>query len=390
MNERTPLPRPRGSNSDPPGRSLGDELILLGGQGARAFNSVSIEAELRAMWKSASLERGGGGGAVYRAAMSNLVVPVDSSSHARVAPVLVEVTRRHPSRLFLVEVEGTGNSPELRAQVTALCHLRNGGGLICSEQIILRGESPAGGLVPSAVRALLVGDLPTVVLDIRSGPPTPWLDELASIADLVLVDSMLAIGDETRQAWWERIEHDSAGRIRDIAWSRITPWRELLAEAFDQNQLTPALAHIQEAVIEHGGGNRAPTWAWLLAGWLSSRLGLKFVGRDAAGLVLQRGDQHVHLRIESNPEIADRSLRRVRLRSGRPTPLDLEVKHTGRSKTATVELHAPRRHVQEVPYVHREFASCIVGEIHRHEPNPVFCDTVRIARELWAASTGKE
>ncbi|HEY6572554.1 MAG TPA: hypothetical protein VI198_04475, partial [Candidatus Eisenbacteria bacterium] len=111
-------------------------VLLLGPDGERPFSDTAIERELRAMWKSAVPERG----AIYRAALANVIAPLDPELHAPLDPVLAELTRRHPSRLFRIEhvaedrraAAGGGARPgagaPIRARATAHCHVRPGGG----------------------------------------------------------------------------------------------------------------------------------------------------------------------------------------------------------------------------------------------------------------------
>jgi len=122
------------------------------------FDATALERKLRTMWTSSAGEPEPRSGAAYRAAMCNLLVAADPGTHARTMPVLVDVTGRHPSRLFLLEIEdeGKGAPAGLTGDVGAVCHLRPAGGTVCSEQIFLKGPRSAGPLVPSAVRALLV------------------------------------------------------------------------------------------------------------------------------------------------------------------------------------------------------------------------------------------
>src|SRR5262249_49375291 len=64
------------------------------------FDAAALERKLRGMWASPAGEPEARAGATYHAAMCNLVVACNPAAHARTMPVLVEVTRRHPSRLF--------------------------------------------------------------------------------------------------------------------------------------------------------------------------------------------------------------------------------------------------------------------------------------------------
>src|SRR5262249_55852713 len=83
----------------------------------------------------------------------------------------------------------------------------------------------------------------------------------------------------------------------DLNWHRLTRWRELIAQFFDNQAYRPYLDHIDEAVIEYApgeaGGKRSPVTpagALLLAGWLCSRLGW-----ESAGCKVEHGALHYAL-----------------------------------------------------------------------------------------------
>jgi glucose-6-phosphate dehydrogenase assembly protein OpcA len=83
----------------------------------------------------------------------------------------------------------------------------------------------------------------------------------------------------------------------DLNWHRLTRWRELIAQFFDNQAYRPYLDHIDEAVIEYApgeaGGKQSPVnpaGALLLAGWLCSRLGW-----ESAGCKLEHGALHYAL-----------------------------------------------------------------------------------------------
>src|SRR5262245_25477686 len=230
------------------------------------------------MMKAAAPSRG----AIYRAALANVIVPLHPERHAPLDPVLVELTRRHPSRLFRVErataSAGSGPStggPALTARASAFCHRRPGsGGIVCSEQVVITAPQGAESLIPSAIASLLVGDVPVILLHVSGDDVrTPWI-ELEAMADMVLEDSATRHDAAAMANVWERIAAMGSERARDIAWSRLTPWRELLAEVFEQPRASAALTSLRDITI-HYGGPVPPAGAWLLAGWFASRLGWK-------------------------------------------------------------------------------------------------------------------
>ena len=385
-------------NASPPGGAgvsaplLGEEFMLLGPRGSRAFDAAGLESEIRSMWRTASAEGPARGQAVYRAALANLVVPLDAPGSKQLSSVLVEVTRRYPSRLVLIETGSGAPAGPLQARVTALCHLRAGGsGAVCSEQIVLQPGPGAEPLVPSAVRSILVGELPVVLLDAHPGAPGPWRDELWRAADLSLGDSALGDDPEAALLLWDRIARDDTSCIHDLAWARLTPWREILAELFDEPGLAASLDTLAEMEIHFGAGpsGEGPSApALLLAGWLAARLGMTPEDREGEALRLRSARGSVRFLFRREAKDASRTVSKVRLRAAPPRPLSLEIAHRGRDPRAAVRVDDPVAGRREVPFHYREFAACIVGEIHRHEPNPALLEAVAAARGLGRAWAG--
>lgn len=355
-------------------------VLLLGPDGERPFSDTAIERELRAMWKAAMPERG----AIYRAALANVIAPLDPDPNAPLDPVLVELTRRHPSRLFRIEHVPGRRGPAIGARATALCHVRpGGGGLVCSEQIVLTADRGAAPLVPSAVASLLVGDLPVILLRLDRERDPERDEALEAISDIVLEDSATRDDAEAMGRLWKRVAAEGAGRVRDIAWTRLMPWRELLAEVFDQPAAAAAAGAIQEVAIHHGGA-APPAGAWLLAGWLASRLGWTPRGRSGGRFRFEGRRRPVSVSFERDEDVREPVTTALRARSGTPAPLDVRITHRGRDASATVEFLAPSPRTLERAFRYRELAACLIGEIHRHEPNRTFERSAEIAAAIAA------
>src|SRR4051794_2236242 len=172
---------------------------------------------------------------------------------------LAGMAERHPSRTLLLVPK-----PEEPDGLDALLSIRCfpiGDRAVCGEviELILRGDrasAPASIALP-----LLISDLP-VFIRWRGEPDwdSAELEQLVGIVDRLVVDST---------EW----EHVPAGYARlaelldrvavsDIAWERTERWRHLLAS------LWPGVADVQTMRV-HG----TPAQAYLLRGWLRSRLG---------------------------------------------------------------------------------------------------------------------
>jgi glucose-6-phosphate dehydrogenase assembly protein OpcA len=135
--------------------------------------------------------------------------------------------------------------------------------------------------LPSAALPLLVPDLSTF-LWWQSTPQAAnkVLDSLLRATDRLVIDSAEfadPLGDlvETNQLY-SQSQFKHVG-ISDLNWARLTFWRGLLADFYDVQHYQTRLAGIGSVQIdyvspEHGDACVAPQ-AFLIAGWLASRLG---------------------------------------------------------------------------------------------------------------------
>jgi glucose-6-phosphate dehydrogenase assembly protein OpcA len=187
-------------------------------------------------------------------------VPAKWVKPARAA--LKGMAELHPSRtiILLPERHADDNRIDARAEVERWEVPDTDRGLVTEVvELTLRGsraQAPA-----SIVEPLLISDLP-VFLRWRGEPPwdAPELEQLVGVADRLIVDS----------TEWEGLP-DSYARLAelfsrcaasDIAWARTSRWRSHLAT------LWPEIADLKALRVR---GTAAQ--AWLLCGWLRSRLG---------------------------------------------------------------------------------------------------------------------
>jgi glucose-6-phosphate dehydrogenase assembly protein OpcA len=187
-------------------------------------------------------------------------VPAEWIEPARAA--LEGMAELHPSRtiLLLPERDADDNRIDARAEVERWEVPDTDRGLVTEVvELTLRGsraQAPA-----SIVEPLLISDLP-VFLRWRGEPPwgAPELEQLVGVTDRLIVDS----------TEWETLP-DSYARLAelfsrcaasDIAWARTSRWRSHLAT------LWPEIEDVNAIRVR---GTAAQ--AWLLCGWLRSRLG---------------------------------------------------------------------------------------------------------------------
>nr|WP_284290905.1 6-phosphogluconolactonase [Angustibacter aerolatus] len=151
---------------------------------------------------------------------------------------------------------------------------RVGGDAGASEVIVLclHGRLTKHGA--STVTPLLLPDSPVVAWWPSNPPKVPSQDPIGRMAQRRITDA--ATARNPRRALADRRDGYAAGDT-DLAWTRVTKWRGLLAAALDQ----PPYESVEQATVT-GASDSASTD--LLAAWLGDRLGCTLVrGRDGAG-----------------------------------------------------------------------------------------------------------
>lgn len=251
-------------------------------QAAEGVNVHVIERELRNLWEQlAKTTQEDGQQPVMRACVLNLMV-YTSGKHAmdEVSQIMAEVTTQHPSRIFVILPKDRDSEPDLSAWVTALCHLSAGGHKqVCCEQIMITAGYDALYRLPSLVRPLLVPDLP-VVLWWRDVPnfENRLFAEMAQTSDRVILDSARFQDAEeglARLATRVNQKHQWTA-FSDLSWSRLTPWRVLVAGFFDAPDWRARLRRLTRVEIDCTGASDSrrsiPSEALLIVCWLASRL----------------------------------------------------------------------------------------------------------------------
>ncbi|MGH2977655.1 MAG: glucose-6-phosphate dehydrogenase assembly protein OpcA [Gaiellaceae bacterium] len=187
-------------------------------------------------------------------------VPSPWVEQARAA--LAGMAERHPSRTILLfpEPDAADNRIDARAEVERWEVPGTNRSLVTEVvELTLRGSrAKAPG---SVVEPLLVSDLP-VFLRWRGEPAwaSPELEQLVGVTDRLIVDS--TEWDDVPYPYRRLAELFSRCAASDIAWARTSRWREHLAT------LWPEIENVGTIRVR---GTAAQ--AWLLCGWLRSRLG---------------------------------------------------------------------------------------------------------------------
>jgi glucose-6-phosphate dehydrogenase assembly protein OpcA len=207
--------------------------------------SAKISAELLRARRSA--------GSPAQGMVLTLIIVCDESEYTRAMEASMAAGREHPSRILLVVTAG-GRLASLDAEV----HIGEG---TPGEVVVIRMRGAVAAHPASVIRPLLLPDSPVVIWWPGKAPQKQAADELAKLAMRRLTDA--AASGRPLMALKARASDYTPGDT-DLSWTRLTPWRALLAAALDQYP-----AKIKAVVVESERNNPS---ADLLASWLHSQL----------------------------------------------------------------------------------------------------------------------
>lgn len=171
-----------------------------------------------------------------------------------------EASHEHPCRILAV-IKRPARSHQRRHEARLDAELRVGADAGSGEVVLLRLHGELTDHAGSVVLPLLLPDAPVVAWWPVDAPEDVASDDLGVLAQRRITD---AYAVEDPLAALRTCAASYAPGDTDLSWTRLTPWRSLLAAALDQKP-----AKVTGAVVESEEGNPS---AELLARWLGDRL----------------------------------------------------------------------------------------------------------------------
>jgi len=238
-------------------------------------------------------------GGVASGMVLTLVIVTDEGAQYDAVRAASAAGRQHPCRILVIIIRRPEQQSRLDAEIQV-------GETSPGETVLLRMYGPLGQHADSVVAPLLLPDTPVVTWWPGTQPPIPSQDPMGALAQRRITDA--AAADSPRAALAKLAAGYHPGDT-DLAWTRATPWRSLLAATMDQ----PSGA-VTGGTVSAEAGN--PT-ADLLAAWLSHDFGVEIGTEPSAGpgitevsfttddgeILITRPDGRVaHLRRPGQPE----------------------------------------------------------------------------------------
>lgn len=279
-----------------------------------------------------------------------LIVVTDAAHEAEVLDDVNTAAQEHPLRALVVVAPSRSPKSQHKKQDAKSrggvdAQVRVGEG-VYGEAVIVRVTGEVAQHAASVISPLLLPDSPVAIWWPDAAPVSPADDPLGALATRRITDA--AANTRRGSAFIDRAGNYEPGDT-DFAWTRLTPWRALLAAALDQYPTTIDTVHVSAA--------RGNDSADLLTVWLRSRLRAKAVRHKSGG----PGITEVRM-LAKTGEIA---VKRTDGRVGR--------------------FRIPAQPDRSVALNRRSRAALLSEELRRLDPDDLYAETLR----AWLVSEGR-
>lgn len=285
------------------------------------------------------------GGAVALGRVLTLVIAARNGVAEAAIDAANDASREHPMRVIVL------TTSEGEARLDA--QIRVGGDAGASEVVVLHAYGDAAENAESLVTGLLLPDAPVVAWWPEEAPVEPYASPLGRIAQRRITDAASTPDVRERLALLGKTH---APGDTDLAWTRLTHWREQLAAVLDQPP------YEQVTAVEVRGAAASPSTA-LLASWLKLALDVPVRWSYEKAEEWQEGIKSVRLSRAGGDILLERTVpgTAILTQPGQPDH----------------ELHLPRRTLRE----------CLAEELRRLDPDVLYG---RVITDGWDALPAPE
>jgi glucose-6-phosphate dehydrogenase assembly protein OpcA len=274
-----------------------------------------------------------------------LIVVVDEDHAEDAMANARKASHEHPARVLGVVLGDARGAAEVNAQVGA-------GAGTGGEAAVIRLEGEVVKHADSVVLPLLLPDSPVAIWWPHEPPDHPAADPLGALAKRRITDSAEVTRGKSKALAVQCTSYVPGNT--DLAWTRLTPWRALLAASLDQHELKVTSARI--------ASERISPSADLLAGWLRHRLRVDVSRSSTQG----PGITEVVMETKEGP-----------IQISRPD---------GRLATFT----SPGRPDRAIALKRRKLPELLAEELRRLDEDDVYAATIKSMSKSLGRPTGKK
>jgi glucose-6-phosphate dehydrogenase assembly protein OpcA len=195
-----------------------------------------------------------------------LVIVVDEDGAIEAMRAARQASHEHPARVLGMILGDARGASQVNAQVGT-------GDGWTGETALIRLKGEVVKHPESVVLPLLLPDSPVAMWWPSDPPDDPATDPLGRLAQRRITDAAAAVRGKSKAIHLQCASY-SPGNT-DLAWTRITPWRALLAAALDQHPLKVSRGSVT--------AERISPSAELLVAWLADRLKVRVERKNSQG-----------------------------------------------------------------------------------------------------------
>jgi glucose-6-phosphate dehydrogenase assembly protein OpcA len=214
-----------------------------------------------------------------------LVVVVDEDQAEDAMGAARQASHEHPARVLGLILGDARGAAQVNAQVGI-------GAGWTGETALIRLKGEVVKHAESVVLPLLLPDSPVAIWWPSDPPADPARDPLGRLAQRRITDAATATHRKGRAIHAQCTAYSPGNS--DLAWTRITPWRALLAAALEQQPLRVTAGSVT--------AERISPSAELLVAWLTDRLKVKVERTNSQG----PGITEVRLETKEGPIVISR------------------------------------------------------------------------------------
>lgn len=294
---------------------------------AQTVKPDSILHEISELWNNMTKPQPGeapdeySSGSLRACAMTLIVFVNDEDDPRALDGTLEAVMRAHPNRAVVVRLKEDGDA--LESRVSARCWMPVGHHReVCCEEIAITASLNRLVDIPGIVAPLAAPDVPRVVW-FRSPrlESAPDISPLLTLADKIVVDSERPGAPTFADL---RVLSQAGHIVADLAWTRLTKTRELIAQLLGDRGLDA----VRKATIDYSGAEASPgaryMQAWLRAEIRGIEAALHRVGGAGHG---EMKAIHIEpdLNIDLRPNCAEFEMGGLRQRANLPECADCDL-----------------------------------------------------------------
>lgn len=338
---------------------------------------ANISRELAKLWKENE-------GAATRASMMNLaIVAKGAASLTANTALIAQITLSHACRAILVTVDPDAPAKQVRAWISAHCHLgRAGEKHVCSEQITFLLEGATDKSLPNILFSQLDSDLP-LTLWWQEDFPEQIREDLWRRIDRVVFDSAQWRDPVTQFAIFSRILVEANPRLIpcDLNWARILHLRQALSQIFNPIANRELLSRIEKITLSHAAGHRAT--AVLFIAWLAAQLRWKLLERTADGFRFSgKTAPVIEIAISENSEKPSASISRIHIQAADTT---IDIQRESGSAFYQTEIRSANGQISKPVFAagSESIVALFNEELARGGTHRIYLASARIAKRLF-------